>query len=114
MIDNAQQEMARARLIIASCYNDRAGSSLYERITAEFERTRDVILRITGQDELLDNNPVIKQSIAERNGATDLLNLLQIELLDRLARADEAGQSELRPAILASINGIAAAMQSTG
>jgi len=114
MIDNAQQEMARARLIIASCYNDRANSSLYERITAEFERTREVILRITRQCELLDNNPVIKESIAERNGATDLLNLLQIELLDRLAHSGEEGQSELRAVILASINSIAAAMQSTG
>jgi len=114
MIDNAQQEMARARLIIASCYDDRARSELFERITAEFEKTHEVILRITGQRELLDNNPVIKQSIAERNGATDLLNLLQIELLDRLGSADEEGEPELRAVLLESIKGIAAAMQSTG
>ncbi len=114
VIDNAQQEMARARLVIARCYDELASDSHYERIAAEFDRARSAILRITGQNELLDNNPVIQRSIAERNGPTDLLNLLQIELLRRYRAADEAGQQELRPPLFASINGIAAAMQSTG
>ena len=114
LIDNAQQEMARARLLIARCYDQLGGGTQYERIGAEYERARLAILRITGQRELLDNNPVIQRSIEQRNPATDLLNLLQVELLRRYRTADEAEQRELRPALFASINGIAAAMQSTG
>jgi phosphoenolpyruvate carboxylase len=114
LIDNAQQEMARARLCIARCYDELGGVSLYERIASEYERARGAILSITGQRELLDNNPVIQRSIEERNGPTDVLNLLQIELLRRYRGADEAGRGSLRPALFASINGIAAAMQSTG
>ncbi len=114
LIDNAQQEMARARLCIARCYDELGGVSLYERIAAEYERAGRAILDITGQRELLDNNPVIQRSIEERNGPTDVLNLLQIELLRRYRTADEAGRGALRPALFASINGIAAAMQSTG
>jgi len=114
LIDNAQQEMARARLIIARCYDELSVASQYETIAGEYERARSAILRITGQAELLDNNPVIQQSIEQRNRPTDLLNLLQIELLRRYRAADEAGRTALRPALFASINGIAAAMQSTG
>ncbi len=114
LIDNAQQEMARARLTIAQCYNKRAASSQHKRIATEYDRARTAILRITGQRELLDNNPVIQRSIEQRNRPTDLLNLLQIDLLERYRAADEAGRRELRPVLFASINGIAAAMQSTG
>ncbi len=114
LIDNAQQEMARARLSIAQCYDSLSGESHFERIAAEFELARKAILNITGQRALLDNNPVIQRSIEQRNGATDLLNLCQIELLKRFRAADEAEKEQLRPALFASINGIASAMQSTG
>ncbi len=114
MIDNAQQEMARARLPIARCYDTLAAASNYRPIEAEFQLARTAILRITGQRQLLDNNPVIQRSIEERNGATDVLNLLQIELLKRFRSADDAQRAELRELLFDSINGIAAAMQSTG
>jgi len=114
LIDNAQQEMARARLPIARCYDTLATVSNYGRIEAEFQIARTAILRITEQRELLDNNPVIQRSIEERNGATDVLNLLQVELLKRFRTADDAQRAELRELLFDSINGIAAAMQSTG
>lgn len=114
LIDNAQQEMARARLAIAKCYDELADDGFYEKIATEFERARSAILRITGQREILDNNPVIQRSIEQRNGPTDLLNLLQIELLKRHRASDETDREQLRPVLFSSINGIAAAMQSTG
>ncbi len=120
VIDNAQQEMARARLDIARQYdalsrdNGYGASKHFERVSAEFQLARTAILRITGQKEILDNNPVIQRSIEQRNGPTDLLNLLQVELLRRSARSDKTEQSNLRPVLFASISGIAAAMQSTG
>jgi len=114
LIDNAQQEMARARLPIARCYDAAGGTSLFDRISGEFDRARGAILQITGQHALLDNNRVIQRSIEERNGATDVLNLLQVELLRRFREGDESQRATLRPVLFASINGIAAAMQSTG
>jgi phosphoenolpyruvate carboxylase len=114
LIDNAQQELARARLPIARRYDELAEGSQYERIAEEFHRTRSVILRLTGQNELLDNNPVIQRSIDERNGPTDLLNLLQIELLKRFRAADGPEQQLFQAPLFSAINGIASAMQSTG
>ena len=121
LIDNAQQEMARARLVVASWYLvDDAGDGLdgrpvFERLREEFERTERIVLSITGQSALLDNNPVIQQSIAERNPDTDCINALQVELLDRWRRADdEETRSSLAGLVMLSVNALAAAMQSTG
>ncbi len=115
VIDNAQREMARARLEISRHYADLdAAGGFHDRIAEDFERTREAILAITGQHELLDNQPVIQKSIALRNPYTDVLNLLQIELLRRIRAAPDAKRAPLRDALFLSINGIAAAMQSTG
>jgi phosphoenolpyruvate carboxylase len=132
VVNNAQREMARARLAISACYAELAddgaddgtdsgeaaggrGEGFHRTIARDFELARRAILEITGQDELLDNSPVIQRSIALRNPYTDVLNLLQIELLRRNRRAsNETERQALREATFLSINGIAAAMQSTG
>jgi phosphoenolpyruvate carboxylase len=113
-IDNAQQEMARARLHVAAAYGAQ-GSEIHALIAAEFERSRQVILAITGQRELLDNNPVIQASIRERNSDTDIINTLQIELLHRCRETPEGpDRTRLQMLVLLSVNAMAAAMQSTG
>jgi phosphoenolpyruvate carboxylase len=143
LIDNAQQEMARARLPIARMYSgspaERKGvrlnlceaperpfrqiqpdtfsqpaTDIDRKITDEFARTESAILKITGQQRLLDNSPVIQHAIDRRNPYTDVLNLLQRELLHRFHHAAPADRNRLQATIFLSINGIAAAMQSTG
>ncbi len=119
VIDNAQHEMARARLAAGQLYAATSPADFIEILGAEFARTRAAILRLTTQEALLDNNPVIQRSIRRRNPYTDVLNVLQVELLERYAAccaasANSADAATLRRAIFVSINGIAAAMQSTG
>ncbi len=119
VVNNAQREMARARLEIARAYAVRAAdnehpSRLHDRITDDFEHARTAILLITGQDELLDLTPVIQKSIHLRNPYTDVLNLLQIELAQRQRKGETEEADRLALALLLSVNGIAAAMQSTG
>ncbi|MCB9854456.1 MAG: phosphoenolpyruvate carboxylase [Phycisphaerales bacterium] len=113
LIDNAQQEMARARLPIAALYGD-ASTPQHMRIAEEFSRTQRIILDITSQSRLLDNNPVIQSAIDARNPFTDVINILQIELIERYRAADDGRRDNLKSTIFLSINGLAAAMQSTG
>jgi phosphoenolpyruvate carboxylase len=117
-IDNAQQEMARARLPVAEAYCRAAegGQQILAEVRAEFDRARRAVLAVTGQSELLDNNPVIQASIRERNPDTDCINALQVELMHRLRERPEAGpeRDALLTLMLLSINALAAAMQSTG
>ena len=117
VLDSAQREMARARLPIARQYDARADTeaSFHDTIVDDYERAEDAILRITDQEALFDNSPVLQKSIRLRNPYTDVLNLLQVELMDRYRSADEPARKDtLGEALLLSLNGIAAAMQSTG
>ena len=95
--------------------NDMPSKEFLTRIVEDYRRAADAVVRITGQTAILDNDPVIQRSIVLRNPYTDVLNLVQIELLRRFRTTDdETEREELRQAIFLSINGIAAAMQSTG
>ena len=114
VLDNAQREMTRARLDIAARYNRLSKRNFHERIAADFEKARQAILSISDQQELMDNHPVIQKSIRLRNPYTDVLNLVQIELLRRWRSASDTERGPIRHALFLSINGIAAAMQSTG
>ncbi len=114
VIENVQLELARTRMEIAHTYSGLAEHQFHAVIAAEFEKTRAAVLKITGQKRLLDNHMAIQQSIVLRNPYTDVLNLIQIELLRRWAGRTEKQSVPLRQALFLSINGIAAAMQSTG
>jgi phosphoenolpyruvate carboxylase len=85
---------------------------------AEYERSARALLAITGQTELLDSLPVLRESIALRNPYVDPLHAVQVEFLRRLRAqptdGDEADHERLGYVVHHSINGIAAGLQSTG
>jgi phosphoenolpyruvate carboxylase len=116
VLDNAAQEMARARLPIARRYAALGpdGDAIFKRLTDEFTAAERHLLRLTGRKTLLEHAPVIAESIRVRNPWTDVLNLVQIELLQRFRAAPESDRPALRAAVLTTLNGVAAAMQSTG
>ncbi len=116
VVGNALREMARARFAIAERYADLADGNQHERIAAEFDRAERALLGITGQDRLLAHSPVIAKSIRLRNPYTDVLNLVQLELMQRWRSGGNEGEDAeaLQEALFVSLNGIAAAMQSTG
>ncbi len=115
VVDNAAREMARARFVIARRYDAFAtGESFYPRIQADFEAAEQAIQTIRGEKPLA-GSAVIARSIALRNPYTDVLNLIQIELMRRLhSSSDEDERDVVQRALYLSVNGIAAAMQSTG
>jgi phosphoenolpyruvate carboxylase len=110
--------LAKSDRAIASYYEQRLaenedqrrfGEGLRERLDATREALRD----LTGDQDLLANNPVMRWSIRVRNPYTDPLHLLQAELMDRLRRSDE-GSEALEHALQVTIAGIAAGMRNTG
>lgn len=117
ILENASQELARARMPILHRYARNApnGEAMFERVQGEYQRAAQAVLDATGNDDLMAHSPVVGRSIAQRNPMTDVLHLAQIELLQRhRAAGSDEQRSEIAPVIQASINGIAAAMQSTG
>lgn len=120
IVDNCQVSLAKADMHTAKNYirlvePRELGIKIFSKITEEYELTRKVLLAITGQNEILDNNLVIQNSIRLRNPYTDPLNYSQVELLSRLKEAVSSEQEEaITSRVLLSINGVAAAMQETG
>ena len=114
---NAMRELARARLDVGRRYSALAEASdahpaPFERVEGEYARAEAAFLRIARQDDLLAQSRTIAATIRYRNPATDVLNLVQLDLMRRW-RGGEQGD-EIGRALLVSVNGIAAAMQSTG
>jgi phosphoenolpyruvate carboxylase len=116
VLDNAAQELARARMPIFRRYalSAPAGEETFERVRAEHDRTRAAIMSLMGRSSLMEHAPVVGRSIHERNPWTDVLNLAQLELLGRHGRATGDELDQIKAMLQASINAIAAAMQSTG
>jgi phosphoenolpyruvate carboxylase len=117
MIANVELGLAKADLSIARLYaglvsdaalRDRVFGMLFE----EFERTKAVVLRLSGQATLLEKNPVLARSIRLRNPYVDPLSLIQVELLRRKRGGED--NENLNYALAATINGIAAGLRNTG
>lgn len=120
-IANIEMTLAKADFQIARQYARRlpepeVGRRIFGMLSAEFSRTCDLVLQVTGEKQLLANSPVLKRSIAVRNPYVDPMSYLQVELL---ARSREPGlgaaaRERLRYALTLTINGIAAGMRNTG
>ena len=78
----------------------------------EWRQAVAALLEITGQDELLDGNPLLKRSIRNRFPYIDPLNHMQVELLRR-HRSGETDERVQR-GIHLTINGIAAGLRNSG
>jgi phosphoenolpyruvate carboxylase len=115
-LDLIEMVLAKADARIAAHYDRQLvppelagfGADLRQRL----DDTARHVLAVTGRERLLAENPVLRRSIAVRNPYVDPINLVQVELLRRLRRAD--GDERLRHAFLITVNGIAAGMRNTG
>ncbi|HRP26262.1 phosphoenolpyruvate carboxylase [Thauera sp.] len=117
LLSNMDMVLAKSDIAIASRYaglvRDAAlRDSIFPRIRAEHEATVAALLKITGQDELLDANPLLKRSIRNRFPYLDPLNHVQVELLRR--HREGADDERIRRGIHLSINGIAAGLRNSG
>ncbi len=118
LVRNVEIAMAKADLTIAQLYASIlvSDAGLRERIfvmlAEEFERTRRMLLQITGQKDLLEGNSVLSQSIRLRNPYVDPMSLIQVELLRRKRAGSNTEASNY--ALGATINGIAAGLHNTG
>jgi phosphoenolpyruvate carboxylase len=122
LLDNAEMSLLKADMGIAALYSelvpDRAlAQTIFDRIRAEYERSVEAILTVTGHTQLMEADPVIQRSVHLRNPYVDPLNYIQVDMLRRLrALADpEAEEAQaLREVIVLTINGIAAGLRNTG
>ena len=138
LISKVEMTLSKVDLDLAHHYvqalgrpeNRVAFEQIFEEIASEFTLTRDLVLRISGHQRLLDGDPALQLSVDLRNRTIIPLGFLQVALLRRLRdqnrqpptseasddRADGRtySRSELLRGALLTINGIAAGMRNTG
>ncbi|HET8864320.1 MAG TPA: phosphoenolpyruvate carboxylase [Gracilimonas sp.] len=114
VLNNSQREMARTHLPTSGLYNSES-SKFHEKLIKKYGEAEKWITSITGYQHILDHNKVIQNSILFRNPFTYPMNFIQAELLERWKNTKGEDEKEkLTEALFLNINGIAAAMQSTG
>jgi phosphoenolpyruvate carboxylase len=119
-LDLVEMVLAKALPDIAARYDELLVPtelhSLGSDLRARYALTCRRILELRGRETLLQENAVLRRSIKVRNPYVDPLNLLQVELLQRLRGLDaaDADADAVRAALLVTVNGIAAGMRNTG
>lgn len=109
---------SKADLWLAEHYDQRLvpeqlhhlGKSLRSQLQADIK----TVLSLAHEGQLMADLPWVAESIALRNVYTDPLNLLQVELLQRLRSQGDNPNPQLEQALMITITGIAAGMRNTG
>lgn len=117
-INNLQMALMKADMRTAKEYlelveDPTLAKRIYENIFDEYERTKEVLLKISGNEELLSHQPNIKESVHLRNPYVDPLNFMQVELIRKL-RETPNPSDELVAEVLLTIKGVAAGLVNTG
>jgi phosphoenolpyruvate carboxylase len=117
VLSNMAQVLAKSDMGLAARYADLvADGELRERvfgkICAEHERTIRMHKLITGQDDLLADNPALARSVFNRFPYLEPLNHLQVELLRRYRSGDT--DELVQRGILLTMSGLASALRNSG
>ena len=117
LLSNMDMVLAKTNIAIASRYAElvedtELREAIFPRLRAEWQSTIEMLLAITGQQALLDQNPLLARSIKNRFPYLDPLNHIQIELLKRHRTGDT--DERVVQAIYLTINGIAAGLRNSG
>jgi phosphoenolpyruvate carboxylase len=121
LVDNAQLTLRKADLPIARLYaslveNSAVRKKILGLLEAEFSLTEETVLTVTGEKQLLANEPVLLNSVKLRNPYIDPLNYIQVEMMRRLrsGKLSKDEEEATRAVVELTINGISGGLKNTG
>lgn len=117
VFSNMAQVMAKAELSLARLYanlveDQDTAERIYQMIAAEFALTREVYLRVTGNEDLVSENQRQARSLKRRYPYLLPLNAVQLELLRRYRNGDDSFL--VSKTIQVTMNGLATALRNSG
>lgn len=119
VLSNMGMVLAKTDLGLAARYaelvpDEELRARVFDQIAAEHERSCRMLLAVTGDDELLADNPLLARSIRNRFPYLEPLHHLQVEMLRRLRTHTTQDDDLTRRNIQLTINGIATALRNSG
>lgn len=117
VLSNMAQVLAKADMGLAARYSELVDDEalrhrVFDKIVAEHDRSIAMLRAITGQDDLLADNPALARSVFNRFPYLEPLNHLQVELLRRYRSGDE--DELVQRGILLTMSGLATALRNSG
>jgi len=120
IVDEVEKTLLIVDLDIARDYSGlvaEAGvrDTIFPMIESEYRLTREMVRKVSGEAEIGDRFPRHREVLAERLPMINEVNREQVELLRRFRGAStESERERYKPALLLSINCIAAGLGATG
>jgi phosphoenolpyruvate carboxylase len=117
LLENAEMSLAKTDRLIGARYLALGGrEDLTEMVLAEYDRTRRLVLTVTGHDRLLANRHVLSRAVSLRDPYVDALSYLQLRALAALrdTAPEDDERERLERLLLLTVNGVAAGLQNTG
>jgi phosphoenolpyruvate carboxylase len=117
LVDDARLALTQADMDVAAAYARLAApadQAVFGMIREEHARTVDAILQATGDAGLMSPWPAVGRAAERRNPYVDVLSHVQVELLARSRQGSPEERERAREAILLTVNGIAAGLQTVG
>jgi phosphoenolpyruvate carboxylase len=117
VLSNMAQVLAKTDLGLAARYaelveDESLRRRVFDKLSAEHQRSINAHKLITGQDNLLADNPALARSVFNRFPYLEPLNHLQVELLRRYRSGDD--DELVQRGILLTMNGLASALRNSG
>ena len=117
VLSNMAQVLSKADMGLAARYSELVEDEalrrrVFGKIVDEHDRTIRMHKLITGQDDLLADNPALARSVFNRFPYLEPLNHLQVELLGRYRSGDD--DELVQRGILLTMSGLATALRNSG
>jgi len=117
VLSNMAQVLSKADMGLAARYSklvedEALRRRVFGKIVDEHDRTIRMHKLITGQDDLLADNPALARSVFNRFPYLEPLNHLQVELLGRYRSGDD--DELVQRGILLTMSGLATALRNSG
>jgi phosphoenolpyruvate carboxylase len=120
LLQNLEMVLFKTDMIIGREYlslnKSKQAEEIFNIIESEYNKSVNYLLKITGEENLLDHNKTLQRTLSLRNPYLDPISFIQVNLIKKYRKKQKSKKDAetLLNVLRASVNGIAAGIRNTG